>query len=361
MDYNVKSVTYKVLRCILFFLPLFILLILLSMLFQPKNNGEEYGMEEERANGIMAEPADTIDVLIVGDSESYSAFSPLELWEDYGITSYVCGTGGQRLYKTYDYLVKAFQTQSPKLVVLETNALYRKIKPREVLSNHIANIVPVFRYHDRWKSIRRDDFYFSPNYTKIIDYKGYFPRKRKKAVKEEKMETYMQETEKSKRLKRINLYYLKKIRKLCGKRRAKLILVSTPSTKNWNYSKHNGIQQYARKHRLTYLDMNMFSYEIGIDWATDSIDGGDHLNYNGATKSTDYFGSWLMERYDLPDHREDRSFQSWYEYLNRYREQYGTYGNSSNLQNLSKGYSSGIINWSSDLFYMYPQYGFWEE
>ena len=39
--------------------------------------------------------------------------------------------------------------------------------------------------------------------------------------------------------------------------------------------------------------------ELKINWQTDSYDGGDHLNLQGAEKVTDYLGEYLKENYDF--------------------------------------------------------------
>ena len=74
---------------------------------------------------VSEEPEQTIDVLVAGDSESYTSVSPMDLWEKTGIAAYDCGQPGQRIQETYYILKTAFKTQSPKLVLFETNTMFR--------------------------------------------------------------------------------------------------------------------------------------------------------------------------------------------------------------------------------------------
>lgn len=306
-----------ILRCIAFGPPLLLMLALLSCLFIPKNNFESFGMGQARANGILAEPENTIDVLIVGDSESYSTFSPIQMWGEQGFTSYVCGTSGQRLCDSCEFVKKTFRSQQPRVVVLETNAIFRSIRAKQAIFNAAAELLPVFRYHDRWKSLNINDFQTTPNYTNVVSYKGFHC---KALVKDGSKKDYMQSSPREKRIRPVNLVYLKELQRLCKENDAQLLLVSTPSTLNWNAEKHNGIETYADAHSLTYLDMNLLNDEIGIDWEADSRDGGDHLNLSGAEKASTYFGIWLKEQYALPDHREDSDYENWNRLLEKYRK-----------------------------------------
>ena len=74
---------------------------------------------------VSAEKKNTIDVLVAGDSESYTSVSPMDLWDQTGIAAYDCGQPGQRIQETYYMLKTAFKTQSPKLVLFETNTMFR--------------------------------------------------------------------------------------------------------------------------------------------------------------------------------------------------------------------------------------------
>ena len=58
------------LRCVVFLAVLALLLTGVSQLVRPKNNTRSDGINDPAANGILGEPGNTIDLLILGDSES---------------------------------------------------------------------------------------------------------------------------------------------------------------------------------------------------------------------------------------------------------------------------------------------------
>ena len=57
----------RILSCILFLGLLAVFLWGLSLYFLPKNNTPEAGMGDILANGILAEPENTLDYLVLGD------------------------------------------------------------------------------------------------------------------------------------------------------------------------------------------------------------------------------------------------------------------------------------------------------
>ena len=93
---------------------------------------------------LSAEPAETIDVLVLGDSESYTSVSTMDLWKEHGITAFDCGQGGQRIQETYYMLKTALQRQSPKVVVLETNVMFRNPGP---FKNTQIALAEMLRYY----------------------------------------------------------------------------------------------------------------------------------------------------------------------------------------------------------------------
>jgi hypothetical protein len=76
----------------------------------------------------------------------------------------------------------------------------------------------------------------------------------------------------------------------------------------------------ADEYGLKYIDFNMNWKEIGINWSTDSQDGGDHLNRNGGLKLSSWLGTYLMDTYDLPDHRSEPETAEEWNYLYDYCE-----------------------------------------
>ena len=314
----------RTIKCIVFLGILFAILCLLSKVFIPKNNTLEAGMgrRKQPASGILTEPENTIDVLVLGDSESFNSYIPLELWNQYGFTSYVCGTPAQRISNSYEYLKSAFNTQKPKIVILEANNLYTKNGVVRRIKEYIDKKIPAFEYHDRWKSLSKEDFYESPEYTEIVNDKGYRYSNKIRKVKKSKRENFMQVNENAKNIPGDNKKHLKEIKDYCDKNNAKLILYNSPAPANWNYNKHNGVEKLAKSLGVEYIDLNLKVDELKINWKKDSQEKkGEHLNYTGAMKVTNYLGNYLKSNNELPDHRQDENYKSWDEaYVNFQKE-----------------------------------------
>ena len=61
--------------------------------------------------------------------------------------------------------------------------------------------------------------------------------------------------------------------------------------------------------------------DMGIDWNTDTMDGGNHMSFDGSKKTTAYLEDFLKSNYTLTDHRDDERFESW----KKYNEEYELY------------------------------------
>ena len=109
----------------------------------------------------------------------------------------------------------------------------------------------------------------------------------------------------------ITRYYLEGIKDLCDTHGTKLLLVTAPSPANHTMQRHNEVQTLADNLGVPYLDLNLNTEELGIDWNLDTLDGGDHINYNGCRKVTVYLQQYLQAHYTLPDRRKDARYEAW--------------------------------------------------
>lgn len=100
--------------------------------------------------------------------------------------------------------------------------------------------------------------------------------------------------------------YLDKMRMLCEENGIRLILVKAPSlAPQWYESDNEQVTAYAEKYKLPYINFYELLEETGIDFETDTYDGGLHMNLNGADKLSEYLGGLLREQYGIPDRRND--------------------------------------------------------
>ncbi len=299
----------NIIGTVVFFLIVFVTLILLSNVCNRiylKSNNVMTGRFQNIA-GIQSQRNDTVDVLVLGDSESYTSVSPSYLWQTDGISAYAIGESGQTVIEAYYAMKTALETQKPKVVFIETNMLYRgapKLNTKgAAFSEFYQSKFSIFRYHNMWKN------YFTSKHVKHLQFFNGFSIR--STVTPYTQGPYMNKTEFSKPIPDDVKKYFNNIISLCKKKDVQVVLYSAPSPKNYNYEKHNAISEYAVELGVPYLDLNLTGPELQINWNTETLDQGDHLNVAGAQKTSEYIRSYLKTNYVLQDHRSDVRYNAW--------------------------------------------------
>lgn len=313
--------TKIILKCLAFFVILFGILLVISYIVLPKNNTVEAGIKEQDAMGILGENKDTIDVIIYGDSEPMASIMPMKMWEKYGITAYNCSNAGQTLPDTSRAVYDTLKNQHPKLIILEANNSYIQTSVTVPMARVLNEILPITEYHNRWKSLKPNDFFGPINYTYTHPYKGYyFVGAVDPATNSD---SYMSYSEDKENISFLNKFYIKFIKHLAESNGAKFMIVSVPNTNNWNYARHNAMKEFTDKEGIEFLDLNYLKDELNINWQTETGDKGEHVNYKGAIKVSNYLADYLKQNHDLPDHRNDIELTKWNEDLNSFKKLIG--------------------------------------
>lgn len=305
----------NIIRAILFLLILVIILLLISYIFIPKNNSAEFGMDDPEAMGILGEKDNTIDVLVLGDSEPMASIIPMKMWNDYGISSYVCSTAGQTLPDTFKMAYDVLKKQKPKIIILETNNSYISTKITVPIARIVNIALPITKNHNRWKNLKAEDFFGPIDYRETNASKGYYYVGKVDPADASNYMTYSEEVED---IPTLNKKYVKLLKKYVESKGAKLVMVSVPNTKNWNYARHNAMKKYTEEEKIEFLDLNELKDELKINWNTETGDKGEHVNYYGALKVTNYIGKWLNDKKILKNHRNDPEYKEWNENLKNF-------------------------------------------
>lgn len=309
---------------------------------------------DARYAAIELEEPGQIDVLNVGNSLCDVSLTPLELYRDYGITSYNMGRDLQTKEATCYAVKTALHKQKIKVLLWETDNLFGHMDNMAPYMEQLAEFnyyhFPVLRYHNCWENwlsgTKRDEFYkgfqirketMEPQYEKgheetepneedheEAESNKKCPNKKAHETKEQLMEEREQERIEKLRAKialnkqltfeRDQMHAFKRIYNLCRANHIKLVLYSAPSMKYYqSRRRHDALTKLAEKYGIDYIDANFDEIAIGIDWSKDSYDGGKHLNLYGSRKMTKYLGEYLSTHCALTDHRGDPEYAAWAE------------------------------------------------
>ncbi len=304
----------KIIEGSLFILILFIIFGISSALVKPEF-GEVYNIVQvtQKMDSFRKEVPDTIDVIFAGNSEVYRTFSPLQIFHETGITSYCMSESALRLCDALELTKASFENQNPKVVVLEADAIFSDSDPHKdnyaLPTNLIEDIFPIFHYHIFYKAYV-PEFVYEDSVDMRTEHalRGFVQTDA--AVPYTGPADYMNEGDHV-RINRDSRKYLDELREFCEEKGITLLLTAAPNAQNWNYSKNKSLQEYADKYGLDFVDLNMHIDDMGIDWETDTMDGGNHMSFEGSKKTTAFMENYLKENYDLTDHRGDPLYSDW--------------------------------------------------
>ncbi len=269
------------------------------------------------------------DVLFIGDCEVYENVSPVTLWEEYGITSYIRGSAQQLIWQSYYLLEETLKYEKPEVVVFNVLSMKYDQPQREAYNrmtldgmkmssaklkaikasmlpeeNLIDYIFPILRYHSRWSELSLEDLTNAFRKDKQF-HNGYYMRADVKPVDTVPTGNILANYQFGE-----NSYkYLDMMVELCKENDIELVLMKAPSLYPYWYDEWEvQMEEYAQDHDLMYINFLELIEETGIDFDVDTYDAGLHLNVTGAEKVAVYLGEVLQKEFHIEDKREDKEF-----------------------------------------------------
>lgn len=289
------------------------------------------------------EHSEDIDVVFLGTSHVLNSIFPMELWHDYGITSYNFGGHSNQLATTYWVLMNVLDYAKPKVVVIDCLELHSMQKTSNIYSSvHVSldafplsitkiktasdllNDSEIDRkidegliteaekrteiglmwdysiYHSRWDEINEGDF--NPSSDKEYGAESRIQIAEAYSTAENPGTMLEEET--------VGIIYLKRMIETCQSEGIEVVLtyLPKPAAVEQDWIDANTVKGIAEEYGVGYIN---FLEEDILELSTDCYDSISHLNPSGAWKVTDYLGKYLREQNNVADHRGDEAYSYW--------------------------------------------------
>lgn len=332
----------------------FLLLSLVAVQISPSLTKREVLVAAEATSknnyyGIVKlydEISNSMDVLFIGDSNFYRGIMPTVIWKETGITSYVIASPSQTTWVAYYQLKQALEYQKPKVVVLEANQLFEKVKVRQERMVRYVNSMksdairmeaamdPSFGLTEDYQLNTLQDV-VKENITKLksklngteakkedqINYKGFILNTKK--VPYTGNVDFMNTNRVGYGIDYDYVSYFDDFIQLCWDNDIEVLLVKGPDATEWSHTGHDITQVFADAEGVPFYDFNKELDPSVIDWQNDSYDGGTHLNVFGAEKASRVFAQYLKDNYQFEPHTDKdviKTFDTGHEVLEKQKE-----------------------------------------
>lgn len=280
------------------------------------------------------------DILFFGTSHVINAVFPMQLWNDYGITSYNFGGHSNSIAASYWVYENAIEYHKPKIAVLDVLGVGQSYKEMDVSYAHMSfdafpytatkkeaiedifedkkqqqeMLFPFSIYHSRWHMLEGEDYIIWGSSDEAGKEKGAESRIAVAIPEGEPL------VDKNQKLSEdtVGKQYIRKFIQSCRENGIEPVLMYLPfptiqAMQMWG----NSVYDLAKEENVPFLNLR---YEDVVDYTIDCYDPSSHLNPSGARKVTEYLGEYLCREYGLEDKRQNDNFQIWNVDYEEYRQ-----------------------------------------
>ncbi len=318
----------RFIECILFTIVLVMVLYGVYQILRWKDTTGDY---KDALQQLYNTEGNLIDVAFLGSSHCYCGIAPAVLWENSGIAAFDMSVSGQDRQSTYHALKELLKTQSPKIVCVDLYGLsfeehgiegnkYRNMLSMktsrnsiELVKNNVNNVAPeeqldyITRWpilHTRYKELKKYDF---------VEYE-YNQFSRGFVCQWNATEPFINpyfETERCGGLTDEHFEWLESLYKLSLEEDFQLVYMIIPyHITEEQQARYNQAAEFAEERSIPVIDLNKLSAKCKLDYGADF---GDiyHLNSYGAVKVTTYMNQYLVDNFELQDHRGEAAYWQW--------------------------------------------------
>lgn len=322
---KIKSVTFLAILVILIFMSR-------SILANPRGTAwaVQTGMKD------IHKYKNSYDVCFFGTSMAIANICNQELYEKYGIAGVSVGEPEQPIYLTKFTLRELLKYQTPRVVFLDTRALFYLDEDAEtkaldqedyIVHNSIDGIktlsvkkealksvrsyneeLDLWSYystlyyaHENWKNLTKYNFLGHNMYNCMNGNVALFGvagdiSNMYELSEAEEVVTISEEMEQN----------FAEMVELCNASGTEMVLIT--GYVDFTKAQHKAMDKLAEKYHVRYIDINEYITQIGFLYNLD-LNDNCHFNLSGAVKWTDFLGEYLQSNYEFADRRDDSSYK----------------------------------------------------
>lgn len=323
-----KNIRHAV-HILIFFILLCIVVLKIADMLEHKYSAGKYGDFFTKDTGY--------EVFFMGSSHVQLGVNPMELYKEYGISSYNMANSAGRLAVTYWTLVNAAEIHEPELVVVDLFLLDEDTKTHENINfahrafdafplnrskwrvvndlfddsgDRTEMLFPFAKYHSRWSSLDEGEGIVSSLGFEFGDALFSGAEDPGKVSKDALPKDYT-----------VSMEYVERLINFCKEREIEVLLCYIPCTEPLETQVyHNYGYVLSQKYDIDFLDLSRRK-DI-VNYRTDFYDADGHLNLSGARKVTDALGEYIDANYDISDCRSSEQSGVWNGFYEEYMKTY---------------------------------------
>lgn len=299
-----------------------------------------------RIHSVGIKEEKPLDMVYLGASDVYVYWQPLKAWNDYGFTSYNMAVNRTPSESIQYFIKETLKYHKPELFVISARSfqydwggietdlrnssdslefslnrwkLIREYLENRTINGNVDNLsfyFDIIKYHTNYSALA------SKANWDLINNKGTAMNKGFEWIPSYQYLTPMDfETNSRNALSEINLKTLHKVLNFCKEKELKVLFVVCPyQITAGEQAQYNTIKDIVTSYGFGFLNGNEYYDEMRMDFSRDFYHSA-HVNCYGAEKYTEFLGNYIMEHYELPDHREEDVYAGWNEDFIRFTEE----------------------------------------